>query len=248
MGLVYESGWSLPEFNSTDAERFRRAGYSTYLVGHQHERISTADLGFEHVVESQDLFEIARIAERLFLEIGNEQSGDSRRPFYMRLTTFATHRDWQPEGRPAAVPFDPELVHATDYGYDWAYRDGIPEERVDVFPGWLGTPALRKDLAGFSGDVKRLDAAIGLILAGLRRAGLNESRIVVFVSDHGIDFPRGKATLYDLGIKTALIMRVPGRQGVVTSLTSHVDALPTLLDVCRIGDDRDEIQGASLLV
>ncbi len=57
---------------------------------------------------------------------------------------------------------------------------------------------------------------------------------VVFATDHGIAMPRAKATLYDPGLETALLMRWPegglaGAQRLDTTL-SNVDVTPTLLE------------------
>lgn len=56
---------------------------------------------------------------------------------------------------------------------------------------------------------------------------------MVFLGDHGPTFQHGKMTLYDLGLRTPLIIRVPGmKSGVRTdALASTLDLTPTLLDL-----------------
>ena len=103
-------------------------------------------------------------------------------------------------------------------------------------------------MAGFTRLVHELDDAMGVILQALDRARLTQHTLVVFTTDHGIDMPRAKGTLYDPGIETALIMRWPGwipagaRFG---DLVSNVDLLPTLLDALGIGVPC-AVQGRSL--
>src|SRR5690606_10466488 len=58
--------------------------------------------------------------------------------------------------------------------------------------------------------------------------------IVLFTVDHGQQFIRGKCTTYEGGLRVPLIIHAPGRVGrgvVREDLTSHVDILPTILDV-----------------
>jgi arylsulfatase A-like enzyme len=71
----------------------------------------------------------------------------------------------------------------------------------------------------------------------------------VFTTDHGIDMPRAKVSLYDPGIEAALIMRYPARFGGSTAqdaLLSNVDLLPTLLDLVG-AEVPDDIDGRSFL-
>ncbi len=72
---------------------------------------------------------------------------------------------------------------------------------------------------------------------------------MVFTTDHGIDSPRAKGTLYDAGINTTLIVRWPaGIAGCQTrsELISNIDLLPTLLEAA--GEDvPHNVQGRSFL-
>jgi N-sulfoglucosamine sulfohydrolase len=235
-------GWSLPEHNVTDAQRFEAAGYRTCLVGFQHEKPSGADLRFQenysrrYITSSNYATDyVAECAdERLRLLAGERAAGGDRRPFYMRVGTYSVHRNLAPV--------------SGSYGYDLMHDRGLPEAEVEIWPAWMDTPGLRYDLAGFTGEVNNMDRGVGTILAALRTHGFEDNTLVVFTTDHGIDFPRAKGTLYDAGIRTALLMRLPGgaRAGtVVSGLSSHVDILPTLLDYCA-APGADEMQGLSL--
>jgi N-sulfoglucosamine sulfohydrolase len=240
-GLV-NLGWNLPSYNRTDAQRFAESGYETYLVGGQHEKAETTDLAFDHVLEDVpcadgDLWRVVDQVTRVFEE---RRASRSARPFYMRVGTATAHRRGHAD--PAAGYFDPP------YGYAFAREDGLAEGDVEVFPQWLDTPRLREDLAGFTGELRRLDDAMGAMLAALGSASLEGNTIIAFVPDHGIDYPRGKATMYELGLRTAFVLRVPGtsQASEVAALTSHIDVLPTLLDYCGISDELEGIQGHSL--
>ncbi|WP_291764502.1 sulfatase/phosphatase domain-containing protein, partial [Caldivirga sp. UBA161] len=84
----------------------------------------------------------------------------------------------------------------------------------------------------------------------LKEFKLFDNTLLIFTTDHGVDLPRAKSTLYDPGIEATLIMSCPncgiygGRR--VNALTSHVDLLPTILEVLSIKPP-DNVQGVSLL-
>ncbi len=95
------------------------------------------------------------------------------------------------------------------------------------------TPVVRQDWAEYLAAIELADAAVGTALGALRAAGQESNTIVVFLGDHGPTFQHGKMTLYDLGLRTPLIIRAPGLpRGVRTAaLASTVDLAPTLLDL-----------------
>ena len=77
------------------------------------------------------------------------------------------------------------------------------------------------------------DRYVGEALAALRGSGQDDNTIIVFLGDHGPTFAHGKMTLYDLGLRTPLIIRLPGRTGGfrTDALASSLDLTPTLLDL-----------------
>ncbi|MGC9227488.1 sulfatase/phosphatase domain-containing protein, partial [Caldivirga sp.] len=66
---------------------------------------------------------------------------------------------------------------------------------------------------------------------------------------HGLDLPGAKATLHDPGIEVALMMSCPNcgiGGGRIDALTSHIDLLPTILDVIGLKAPSN-VQGVSLM-
>lgn len=242
MGLV-NHGWDLPKYNITDAQRFREAGYRTYLIGIQHEKKLESDLGFNsyylhHIVSNYSSDCIADILEQLLKNItaGKESIlNNNKQPFYIRIGMSDVHR---------FISFGGD-----NWGYDWAHDRGIDESEVEIIPKWKDTPGLRYDLSGFTGTINNLDRCIGIIRRALEKYDHANDTIIIFTTDHGIDFPCAKGTLYDLGIHTGLIIWYPKRfkKGIkVNGLTSHIDILPTILDLCNI-EENSTMQGKSLL-
>ena len=104
---------------------------------------------------------------------------------------------------------------------------------VEVPPYLVDDAATREDLALYYDEIARMDGEIGRILTELDRRGLREGTLAVFLSDNGAPFPRAKATAYDAGIRTPLIVSWPGVTPVgvrYAGLASLIDLAPTLLD------------------
>ena len=116
-------------------------------------------------------------------------------------------------------------------------------------PGFLpDTDDVRDDLAGLHGSITKADSAVGRLLDTVAELGLDDSTWIVFVTDHGLAFPRAKSTLYAEGTGIALIMRPPSRLGITPTvyddLFSGVDLTPTLLDLVGV-DIPDTVDGDS---
>lgn len=219
MGLSH-LGWEYHANERTLPMLFGDAGYDTFLVGMQHESSDASSLGYDEV---QSLNAPEQYADAVAaLAVNRIRQLDPEQPFAMTVGFFEPHRPW-----PASLypPLDPAGMAVPDY---------LPD-----------TPAVRAELAAFGGAIACADAATGRVLDALAEAGLADDTIVVFTTDHGIAFPGAKSTLHDGGIEVALVIAVPGTPAQRTDrLVSHVDVLPTLLELCGI-DIPPTIQGES---
>ena len=77
-----------------------------------------------------------------------------------------------------------------------------------------------------------MDMGLGMLMDVLKQNDLEDSSMVIFMSDNGAPFINSKTTLYDAGVKLPLVIRCPGMEaGVVNpNLVSFIDILPTSLD------------------
>lgn len=140
------------------------------------------------------------------------ESYDGERPFFVSYGQHATHRAW-PDAAPGAADFAQPPVN-------------IPNNEVT-----------RADYACYKASVQMADENYGLVLDALERSGHREDTIVLLTTDHGLAYPFEKCTLLDAGTGVLLAMRVPGshpRRRSFEGLISHVDVLPTLLDLLGI--------------
>jgi N-sulfoglucosamine sulfohydrolase len=113
---------------------------------------------------------------------------------------------------------------------------GVDPAEVDL-PDFLpDTPVTRRDWAEYLDAVGRADRKVGEALDALRASGQEERTLVIWTSDHGPSFQRGKMSLYDLGLRVPLVVRGPRIASGVQSdaLVSQLDLMPTILDLLGI--------------
>ena len=64
-------------------------------------------------------------------------------------------------------------------------------DKITEVPGFLDDlPEIRRELAGYYTNVRRLDDALGAVLGVLKEEGFAENTLVMFYGgDHGMSFP-----------------------------------------------------------
>lgn len=113
----------------------------------------------------------------------------------------------------------------------------VDEEEIVIPPYYPEHPTVRRDVARKYSNIAEMDGQVGVILDQLEAAGLLDSTIIFFYSDHGGMLPREKRELYDTGLKVPLLVRFPGKRGagtVTDELVSFVDFGPTVLSLAGV--------------
>ena len=138
-------------------------------------------------------------------------------------------------GQPFAYWFGPTNTHRA-----WVRGSGQklwgldPDALKGKLPAFLpDVPVVREDLADYLGEVQALDAAMGVLLEELDRAGERSKTLIAVSGDHGAPgFPHGKCNLYGFGTGVSLILSGPGIKGgrVVDDMVSLPDLAPTFLE------------------
>lgn len=212
-------GWKLNEYSRHLVHPLKEAGYRTILVGEQHISRDPHVIGYDEVIELSDNH-AKRVAPSALDALRRTSE-----PFFMSVGFFETHRDF---AAPTSV------------------RDSLYSLPPENLPDTVET---RSDMAAFKESVRSLDQGIGALLNGLHASGLADRTLVICTTDHGLAFPKAKATLLDGGIGVMLLMRGPnGFSGgkVIDSMVSHLDLYPTICDVAGI-QPPDFLQGSSLM-
>mgnify|MGYP000989375848 CR=1 FL=1 len=227
MGLCHaDFAWDLHADEQHLAQLLAGNGYATAAVGVIHETASGAErCGYQRYAPP------ARAAAATDAALGllDELSADEA-PWYLCVGFIEPHR--LPE-------VHPETGIAGDNSFPGPGLKPDDELGVQVPPYLADTPGTRWELAGLQGALAEVDRNVGRLLARLAERGLAEDTLVVFTTDHGIAMPRAKCSLYEPGISTALILRLPSRAGwhggrVVEPLISNIDYLPTLLELVGV--------------
>lgn len=180
----------------------------------------------------------SRLAEetRTFLKMAREQ----KRPFFHNVNCYDPHR-------PFIGINGPQDLAEGEPPSRW-----IKPEEVKEVPGFLeDLPEIRRELAGYYTNVRRLDDALGAVLRVLKEEGFAENTLVMFYGgDHGMSFPFAKSNDYENSSRGALIFRWPGvtKPGSVdrSHLVSTLDFTPTLLEAANLPPIPD-IDGRSFL-
>ena len=136
-----------------------------------------------------------------------------------------------------------------------------PHEPLQVADS-LVEPFLKKGLpertAKVYGMVKNIDDNIGRLLAHLKRLGIEQNTIVIFLTDNGPQHDRfnaglrgRKGTVYQGGIRVPFFLRWPAAVapgGQVGRIAAHIDVLPTLAEACGVPlPAGHQLDGRSLL-
>ena len=227
MGLTHGGfGWNLHPGERHVAQVLREAGYATGLIGVHHESRSVdpdeikARCGLDVLLPPAGGEEIS---ERALALLGRHAAAN--RPFFLHLGYHEPHR--------APAPDEADFM-----GFRGGYVAPDDELGTTLPPYLRDEPGARAELAEIQGAVRYVDAAIGRVLAGLPALGLEENTLVVVTTDHGLALPRAKCSLYDPGIETALLLRLPARGWiggrVLSPLVSGVDLFPTVLELAGL--------------
>jgi len=225
MGLTHAPWWW--RFNEGEAHTaaiLQQAGYETYLCGLQHVfRAGEAEkYGYQHVLTSKTEAENTVDLATKFLRGRQRES----RPFFLKVGFFEVHRK----------------------GGSFKHRKYDPSKPVFVPKYLADTPVMREDLGRYQEEIHYFDSCVGRILNALEAGACAKNTLAIFTADHGIPYPGAKWSLRDPGIEVPLIMYSPDSclcgGKVVEELISHVDVLPTLLDLTGIRKPAN-LQGVS---
>lgn len=242
LGLTHEPfGWDMVDPGSHLANRLRGLGYATELLGVHHEsRVLSDDevarrLGFDSVATGGLAPEVG---ERARMAIARLASADQ--PFYLQVGFVEPHRLQSRRDEPGVVGFLGDHIDP-----DATLGVTIPEY---IEP----TAASADEIAELQGAVAMLDEGIGVVLDAVDQAGIAEHTLVVFTTDHGLALPRAKCSLYEAGLEVALIIRVPWRaawrERRVADLVSHVDVVPTIIELIEAAPDSPDDRSLSSIV
>jgi len=88
-------------------------------------------------------------------------------------------------------------------------RTGKDPDKVIIPPIFPDHPVVRSDILDYYVEVEHFDQMVARALKSLEKSDQLDNTIVVVTSDHGMPFPRAKASLHDDGSRVPLAIRWP---------------------------------------
>lgn len=203
-------------------EVVRRAGFFTGITGKLH--VAPNDkFPFDRFLRTRGERAPASAAVTTFIE----EAAALGRPWLLVHSIKPPHRPF-PDSELENVVIDPEAAQPPAH---------LPD-----------TPAVHRDWAEYLAAIALADQAVGATLDALHASGQSDRTLIVFTSDHGPAFQRGKMSLYDLGLRVPLVISGPGVASATrpAALVSTIDVMPTLLDLLGLPTPSG-VQGRSLV-
>jgi len=153
---------------------------------------------------------------------------DPKQPFMLVYCSHSPHLPWK-EGD-ASV-------------YDAA--------KLTLPPYLVDTPETRAALCKYYAEVTDFDREVGACMKHVADAGAQDNTAFIYTSEQGAQFPHGKWTCYDVGLRTALVIRWPAKVkagSTADAMVQYVDVAPTLIeaaggDPTAIDTGRPDAQG-----
>ncbi|HKJ23684.1 MAG TPA: sulfatase [Myxococcota bacterium] len=231
----------------TLAERLHDAGFITgafvasYIL---HERF-----GFGRGFDSYAL-----VADQ-----GGLWRGRARAAFYGRGEQVAAEADaWIADRAPGerfflwVHLFDPHAPYDPPERFAVADDQPVDLHHKQIPPGLDGRADLVEAIHDYRGEVKRVDAQIGKLVAALDAAGLSDSTAIVVTADHGEGLGdhhllgHGKYLFEEL-VRVPWIVAGPGipARGPVEGLAQLEDLFPTVLGLLGVAPP-DDLDGVDL--
>ncbi|MCK4748766.1 MAG: sulfatase-like hydrolase/transferase, partial [Bacteroidales bacterium] len=135
----------------------------------------------------------------------------------------------------------------------------VPDEYFDMYIDRVeeADTALRIMNASVYGMVRNIDDNVGRVMGTLRELGIEEHTMVVFLTDNGpnterfnADMKGRKGWVNDGGVRVPCFIQWKGHvpdNRVVTSMTAHIDLLPTLVNMMGVAfEPQKEVHGIDL--
>jgi len=165
----------------------------------------------------------------------------------------------------SGVAFEPHTAYFYHQGITEHYYDGPFDKEIGKRPDGVQltaivrgklkmTPDRWAQLKGlYDGEVEYFDGCFGTLLDGLKTRGLADNTSIVLLSDHGEGFFEHGSMGHAYG-QYAELTNVPlvwflpgiGHGQKIATVVSHVDVVPTIVDMMGIAPD-PRVQGESLL-
>jgi len=267
-----DTDWHLPYAMITLAEIFKKAGYTTGMIGKWHLSGYDSDgvksgpgkHGFDEVLISAQtgigagsyFHPYHKVSEKIKPVLGKKEyltdrlnheacefiKRNKEAPFFLYLSHYAVHTALDSKEK--------------DLEY-FSKKEGATQALTRGT--FKGMPTGEKGNPHIASMLKTIDDGLGMVLNSLDELGLSENTVVIFTSDNGGEhwvtdnapLRSGKSSLYEGGIREPLIVKWPGSteaNSICHTPTANVDFYPTFLDITgMVSHQSHRIDGLSIV-
>ena len=207
----------------------KAAGYRTGIIGKIHVNPESA---FSFDLKALPGSNFNKRSVKRFARAAGEFFRASDDPFLMWISFPDAHRPFhdQQEGIPT--------------------RPVGPNDLKTLPMVGVSTRQTLQTTASYYNCMQRLDVAVGMVREELADSGKADHTLIIYLSDHGPDFPRAKKTIREGGSRVPMIMNWKEHlpEGRVESrLVSSLDIVPTILEIAGIRPGQKSLDGRSLM-
>lgn len=207
-------------------------------------------MGTQHMRSANPIPSLIRFFPGYLRDAGYYTTNNSKKDYntvdqpevWDESSNTATYKNRSP-GQPFFAVFNITISHESSL-HQPADRLRHDPEQVAIPPYHPESAEMKHDWAQYYDKIEDMDARVGEILRELEEAGLADSTIVFYYSDHGGVLGRSKRFLYESGLQVPLIIHfpemykefAPGPPGSsLDRIVTFVDFAPTILslvDIC----------------
>ena len=199
-------------------QHFTKIGYRVALIGKQH-YAPAASFPFEYLGGRN-----SDNGEGIDITLGDAEkwiNKDKSKPYLLIVATNQPHGPWT-RGN----------------------REQYSADKLTIAPYMVDTKQTRETLVKYYAEITYADSLVGYCMNMVDKADKKDNTMFIFASEHGTSLPFGKWTCFNMGLKSAFIVRWPKvikpstRTGV---LTQYIDVMPTLYEAA--GGDPSSLRG-----
>lgn len=204
---------TLPDHIRMIPELFQEAGYHTSITGwpNKGNRPGKTDYNFEW---NADVYDGTDWSER-----------KDGQPFFCQIQT--------PGGKRRGGTI--EKARNFQQTCEKVLGSSTDVSQVTLPPYYPNDPVILQDWAAYLDTCRYTDHLVGEVVERLKKEGVYDNTVLLFMTDHGLSHARGKQFLYDEGIHVPLVIKGPNLHPAVrTDLVEHIDIGPLSLGLAGI--------------
>ncbi|MCK5906056.1 MAG: sulfatase-like hydrolase/transferase, partial [Flavobacteriales bacterium] len=190
------------------------------------------------------------ITDRLTDETISFFKKDHDKPFFAILNHYGVHTPLEAP-KEMVNKYKQKLKGMKFEGPEFMNKDGQTKQH--------------QDNAVYAAMIESVDNSLGKLIQTLKDEGLYENTIIVFSSDHGglsnrgignnrtiatsnLPLRAGKGHIYEGGIKVPFMIggAITSKSHICNEITSNVDLMPTLVDLCNLEQPKYKVDGISV--